>query len=239
MGSSSTLYPFRRGPTMRFLIRAQVPARQSVLAAWEQMPHLRLLLCMFQSYFFSRHFVLTRSSPPAHRVSTGVVVGSAIAAVVGLILLALGLYLHCRRRIRHQREAHDRHNVLWQQECAPVDPFRTPPASVMSHYAPESTVTSSSPYASSAYISAPPSSTTPSHTFEQQSLYHASSEASAAAVVTQGATYATNAKSEKHRLIALNAEISAAGPSGINGNNPHEDFPPPGYGQVFPSSHTR
>lgn len=186
----------------------------------------------------SRHVVLTRSSPPAHRVSTGVVVGSAIAVVVGLILFALGLYLHCRRRIRHRREEHDRHNVLWQQECAPVDPFRTPPASVMSHYAPESTVTSSSPYASSAYISTPPSSTTPSHTFEQQSLYHASSEASAA-VVTQGATYATNAKSEKHRLIALNAEISAAGPSGINGDNPHEDFPPPGYGQVFPSSHTR
>lgn len=160
--------------------------------------------------------------------------GSVVVAVLGVVLVALGVFLLYRDRNRRKRSAGERRDILLQ-DPSPADSFYAPPRSsfAMQQMNERSVFTLPAPGATSAY------------TLEGQSLsYTAPQESSMTLVSASGAGML-----EKQRLGGLYATSSPSTSSQFGSTpqvadaphdedeNPHRDFPPPGYGQVFPPSH--
>lgn len=174
-------------------------------------------------------------SPPTHHVSTSkIVAGSVVAAVLGIALVALGVFLRYRRRNHRKRCAGERRDILLQ------DPSTTDPL----HAPPRSGLTMQQMSESSVFIPPAPGPTS-AYTLEGQSLSYAAPQGSSTTLVSVSGT----GMSEKQRLGGLYATSSPSTSSQFGSTpqvtnssrdedeNPHQDFPPPGYGQVFPPSH--
>lgn len=150
--------------------------------------------------------------------------------MVGVALIALGVLLVYRRRYRHQGDVGGQHEVL-SRDRSRTDTFYTPPLPGLGMQ-PMSE--------SSAFISAAPASTSV-YALEQQSLSQDTPQAFSTGLVPASGTV----MSEKQRLAGLYAASSPSTSSqggstpqvaDDESEDPHQNFPPPGYGQVFPLS---
>lgn len=169
--------------------------------------------------------------PPVHHVPTGAIAGAVIAALAGVTLFALGLFLVCRRRHR-QRDAEERQNVLWQEEFR-TDPFLTPPAHALGV---QHAGMGGSVNGNSAFISTASSPTSPPLTFEQLTMSYAAPQASSVALMSTaipGLSRSDVPVSASH--VGSTSQATSLSPA--SDENPHHDFPPPEYGQVFPFPH--
>lgn len=170
-------------------------------------------------------------TPDHHALASRIIAGSVVAVVVGIALIALGVLLLYRRRNRHQSDVGGQHEVL-SRDRPRTDTFYTTPLPGLGMQ-PMSE--------SSAFISAAPTSASV-YALGQQSSSHDTPQALFTGLVPASGTV----MSQKQRLAGLYAASSPSTSSHV-GSTPqvtdnesedlHQDFPPPGYGQVFPLSH--
>lgn len=159
--------------------------------------------------------------------------GSVVAAVLGIVLVALGVFLLYRDRNRRRRRAGERRDILLQ-DPSPANLFYAPPRSglAMQQMSERSVFTLPAPGATSAY------------TLEGQSLSYTAPQGSSMTLVSAsgagmldkqhlGGVYATSSPSTSSQFGSIPQVTDAS----HEDENPQQDFSPPGHGLVFPPSH--
>lgn len=151
--------------------------------------------------------------------------------------------MYYRHRQRRNREVNERRNELLHSEFQP-DPFVTPPPA-QGTFQTYHTGDSSFMTEHQAFISPVATSTTPSQTYSRPAMSEVDSRPSVS-TRPQNQTQ----PSEKQRFLVLHHDedastAAATEPTAYPAStvasddaeaNPHHDFPPPDYGQVFPPS---